>query len=367
MIASTSPIIRLSALACFCLLEGACPPASAENTVCSLEDGPAISAADVEAAQTHDRMLDSTQISDKLRSILRVPETQEGLEAFGGNNHPFTTKRASAEDGSTPVAEFPWRATGKLFMKFGSSTFVCTASVIGKGLLVTAAHCVHNFGQEAAGCASSVTFEPARHEDSRPFGTWKAREAWIPTTYFDGTDVCSDNAPGIVCENDMAVIVLDKKDGQWIADVTGQYGFPRGNNETHEFGYTNFLGEQAAQITQLGYPAKDFDGDKMIRTDSLGYQDVPNNVIIGSNQTGGSSGGPWIQNFGVDTSFEGTPEPFDNEANQVVATTSWGFVSGVAKVQGASRFSKNTAYTTKSNIESLVDSACAANSDACGE
>jgi hypothetical protein len=207
-----------------------------------------------------------------------------------------------------------------------------------------------------------VTFEPARHESSRPFGTWTAREAWVPTTYFKGTDVCSAEAPGIVCENDLAVVVLQKRNGESIADVTGRYGFPKGNDD---FGYPSFLNERAAQITQLGYPSKNFDGDKMIRTDSLGYWDEPNNVIIGSNQTGGSSGGPWMVNFGTDTSsFTGTP-PFDDTSNQVVATTSWGFTSDTAKVQGASRFSKNTAYTTKSNIESLVDSACAANTDAC--
>ena len=371
MFKSNTSILHLSCFAVVALLLGGCPPddddgppddANGLNTACQSQEGVAISTADVGGAQAHDRMLRPTQLTDKIRSILDIENSDVAPEAFGDRNHPFTTKRASSQGDSTPTDEFPWRATGKLFMKFGNSTFVCTASVIGKGLLVTAGHCVHNFGQEAAGCADSVTFEPARHEGSRPFDTWTAKQWWVPTSYFDGTDVCSASAPGIVCENDLAVLVLEKLNGQSIAEVTGKYGFPKADDD---FGYADFLGEKAAEITQLGYPLRNFDGDKMIRTDSLGYWDDPNNVIIGSNQTGGSSGGPWLQNFGTNTSEFTGSDPFDDESNQVVATTSWGFTSGTAKVQGASRFSKNTKYTAKSNIESLVDSACAVNADAC--
>ncbi len=366
MIQSSTSILHVSYQAVLCVFIACATTAVAlanENVAGQPREGATISAADAGGAQAPDRILRPTQLTAKIRSTLGVQNSdEEGLEAFGGRNHPFTTKRASSQNGGTPVGEFPWRATGKLHMKFGASTFVCTASVIRKGLLVTAAHCVHNFGQEDAGFADAVTFEPARHESSRPFGTWTARKWFVPKTYFDGTDVCSATAPGIVCENDVAVVVLEKKNGKSIAEVTGKYDFPRADDD---FGYARFLDQRAAQITQLGYPSKDFDGDKMIRTDSLGYWDDPHNVIIGSNQTNGSSGGPWLQNFGIDTSFSGATPPFDNASNQVVATTSWGFVLGTAKVQGASRFSKNTAYTDKSNIESLVESACAANPDAC--
>ena len=336
------------------------PSSANENVVGKPTEEGEISASDIEGARAPSRTLFSPrQLTEKVRSVLKLPNSDAAPEAFGRENHPFTTKRASAHEDINPVDLAPWRATGKLFMKFGDDTFVCTASVIDRGLLVTAAHCVHNFGEEADGFADKVTFEPARHEDDRPFGTWTAAEWWVPKVYFDGTDVCTPEAPGIVCENDIAVVVLEQRAGEFIGDLTGTYGFKDGS-----YGYAEFLNEKAAQITQLGYPSKNFDGDKMIRTDSLGYQDNPFNVIIGSNQTGGSSGGPWIQNFGVDTSHTGTP-PTDNESNQVVATTSWGFVADVFKIQGGSRFSKNTTYTEKSNIQSLVDDACAANPGVC--
>jgi V8-like Glu-specific endopeptidase len=338
-----------------------------ENVVGRPSPESTISPQDAANAQVHSQrtLTDPRQLSEKVRAVLglssNAPPVAMALppEEFGGKRHPFTTKNASAENDSTPTEKYPWRATGKMFMKFGASTFVCTGSVIGKGLLVTAAHCVHNFGDKQSGFVNSITFEPARHNNSAPFGTWTAKEWWIPKVYFEGTDICSATAPGVVCENDVAVVVVEKKDNRFIADVTGKFGF-----KSKDYGYGELFGNKVAQITQLGYPSKDYDGLKMIRTDALGYQDAPNNVIIGSAQTGGSSGGPWLQNFGVKTSFTGL-QPLADDDNQVVATTSWGFNSGTIMVQGASRFSTNQTYTVKSNIESLFNSACGANPGFC--
>ena len=318
------------------------------------------------SARALDRLLTApNELSQTVRSVLGLPNAAIIPEAFGAGSHPFTTNRAGAEDSASPIDLFPWSPTGKLFMKFGAQSFVCTASVIGKNLLVTAAHCVHNFGQLEGGFASAITFEPARHLNDRPFGAWTAIQWWIPRSYFDGTDICLPQAPGVVCENDVAVVVLDPNDGKAIGDLTGRYAIKElGDDGFREFGYVAFNGQLAAELTQLGYPSKDYDGLQMIRTDSLGYQDEPNNVVIGSAQTGGSSGGPWLQNFGARTSFSG-PEASDDDLNVVSAVTSWGFISGDVKVQGASRFGKNTTFTQRTNIQALIDDACAVHPDAC--
>ena len=218
----------------------------------------------------------------------------------------------------------PFRATGKLWMEFGGSLFVCTASVIEKGLLVTAAHCIQNYGDGASGAATRVYFQPARHGSTAPFnlryGQWEATSWIVPTVYFNGTDTCTTT--GIVCENDIAVVVMSTgpspHTGKEIAQVVGRYGLYVDNT-----GYTSFLGKTAAQITQLGYPVAFDSGLKMIRTDSLGYQANPKNVIIGSDQTGGSSGGPWLMNLGQDPSSTSSAPSF-NLKNRVVATTSLG-------------------------------------------
>lgn len=324
------------------------PSAAAEIAIASAED----------AKPRMPIVEDPAQLTPRIRQVLQIRSSDVEPAAAGDAGHPFTTKEAGSQDSMEPIENFPWRATGKLFMTFGSSAYVCTASAIRKGLLVTAAHCVHNYGKRESGWADAITFEPARHDATKPYGTWKAKEWWMPKAYFEGTDSCTVN--GVVCQNDIAVVVLEKRDNKYIGDVVGTYGFQADN-----YAYFDFLQQKAAQITQLGYPSKDYDGKKMIRTDSLGYQDDPSNVIIGSAQTGGSSGGPWLVNFGVKaSSYSGTP-PKDDDANQVVATTSWGYTSDKVMVQGGSRFGKNAIYTVKSNIQSLVDSACAANPGYC--
>jgi V8-like Glu-specific endopeptidase len=307
------------------------------------------------------RQVTSTQLPALVRSVLGIAD---GKEASGSGGHPFSTQGAGDESGGKATSAFPWSATGKLFMKFESGTFVCTASVVGKSVVVTAAHCVHNYGTGEKGFPLAVSFEPARNGGDRPFGYWTAAEWWVPKVYYEGKDKCSPEAEGVVCENDIALIVLDKLDGKSISELVGTYNLPTDPISEKEFGYFEFMAVQAAQITQLGYPSADYDGLNMIRTDSLGYQAEPNNVIIGSAQTGGSSGGPWLQNFGSTTSYKGTPST-DGQINTVTAVTSWGYNDDAVKIQGASRFGKNQTYTTTSNIRSLMNDVCKKNPAAC--
>lgn len=299
-----------------------------------------------------------------LKDISQVPGYGgPRTQAYGTLSHPFTTKGAYANKiQGAPTNLFPYRTTGKLYMQFGSSLFVCTASVINKGLLVTAAHCIQNYGDGASGAATRVYFQPARHGSVAPhtlrFGQWEATSWIVPSVYFNGTDTCTTT--GVVCENDIAIVTMatgpSPHTGKEIAQVVGRYGV-----YTNNAGYTNFLGEMATQITQLGYPAAFDSGLKMIRTDSMGYQAAPKNVIIGSAQTGGSSGGPWLMNFGQDP-VTSTSTPSFSLRNRVVAVTSWGYVSDTLKVQGASRFSHNNAFPAPgpTNFKSLLDTACAA-------
>jgi hypothetical protein len=60
----------------------------------------------------------------------------------------------------------------------------------------------------------------------------------------------------------------------------------------------------------------------------------PNKVEYGSDAGGGSSGGPWVQNFQVVADGGGTGSHAG--ANRVVGVTSYGYLSEAPKVQGAS-------------------------------
>ena len=83
-----------------------------------------------------------------------------------------------------------------------------------------------------------------------------------------------------------------------------------------------------------------------------------NNTIIGSLMCEGSSGGPWLVNFGIRPSLTGTTAGTASDPNIVVGVTSWGFDNTSIKQQGASPF-------TNDNIVLLVTAACAAVPAAC--
>ncbi|MFZ1427927.1 MAG: hypothetical protein WAS21_14275, partial [Geminicoccaceae bacterium] len=183
-----------------------------------------------------------------------------------------------------------------------------------------------------------------------PYGTWTARSATVLTSYFNGTDSCA--VRGVVCQNDVAVITLKAQGGTYPATETGYLGVGLD-------GYS-YNGSGQVLISQLGYPLALDSGALMERTDSQGFTSatMSNNTIIGSLQTGGSSGGPWVVNLGIAPTLAGTSFGTDASHNIVVGVTSWGYLSTAVKQLGASRF-------TKSNVPVLLKAACAATPAAC--
>lgn len=278
--------------------------------------------------------LNATDVSDGI-------STQE----FGTFQHPFTTSRADAKVGQVSK-EYPFRASGKLFFNIGTNTFVCSASLIKKGIIVTAAHCVAGYGTGAH--YSNWVYVPAKNDKftpNAPYGVYGVTRAVVMTSWLNGTDGCN-----VVCPNDVAVLVAAPVAGVYPGTRTGflSYGW---NN----FGFTSFAGLNATEITQLGYPVGLDNGGVMQRTDSLGYTITTdgwfNNIQIGSRMTSGSSGGPWIINFGIDPSATPDLPGLGAQKNTIVAVTSWGYNSPDPKVLGASPF-------TSGNIVPLVNTVC---------
>lgn len=274
-------------------------------------------------------------------------ESQE----FGTSNHPFTTNRVDAK-GGTITQKYPFRPTGKLYFNIGSSTYVCSAALIKRGLIVTAAHCVANYG--ASQFYSNWQFKPAHTSLSSPnpdpYGTWAGVNATILTKYYTGTDGCY--VYGVVCPDDVAVITLAPQSGAYPGTTTGWYGY----------GWDGWGFNPSGQtlVNQLGYPVALDGGHLMQRNDSQGFKNATfsNNTIIGSLMTGGSSGGPWLNNLGIAPVLSGTGFGSYATRNIVVGVTSWGYTNTAVKQQGASPF-------TSGNITVIVNAACAGSNPAC--
>ena len=270
-----------------------------------------------------------------------------GSDDFGTNNHPFSTARADLY-GAKTNKDYPYSAAGKLFFKIGSDTYICSASMIKRGIVVTAAHCVANYG--ASQFYSGWQFVPAYRNGKAPFGTWTVAQAWVKTAYYNGTDGCA--VYGIVCPDDVALLILNTQGGGYAGTSTGWYGYGWDGFSFTSNGLTN--------VTQLGYPAGLNSAAFMERNDSYGYVSSANsnNTVIGSNMDGGSSGGPWTANFGLPPTLTGETNGSAPNPNVVIGVTSWGYTSTAPKEQGASPFTSN-------NIVSLVTSACGSVPAAC--
>jgi len=302
--------------------------------------------------------------------------------AFGGSTAPYTTVRAavtklgdSSTDAKTPVSSYPYRATGRLYFNCNSgktNCTVCTASLIERGVLVTAAHCVFKFGTNASsGFYKGWVWCPAATGwFSGPYGCHSAGSPRILTTYYNGSDVCAQS--GVVCNDDMATLLVPPVNGAYIGATVGWYAY--GWNG-YSYTQASMLGNvTAVQITELGYPVALDGGLQMQRTDAVGwYYDSEGllNTQIGSAQTGGSSGGPWLVNFGTTPSVGSGASLGSATTMAVVGVTSYDSTTVGYNRLGASFFGQNSQYSGTygsygaGNIGLLVHDTCTASASYC--
>lgn len=281
-------------------------------------------------------------------------ESQEfEQQQFGTSNHPFTNARADLSSPTNTMS--PYRASGRLFFRVPGATrdSWCSASLIKRGVVVTAAHCVARYG--ARTFYSNWRFVPGYRNLVAPYRSWNVSQAWVMTAYFAGAaGQCAAIAPGVVCKDDVAVLELaPQANPTYPGTSTGWYGYG-----WNRWGFT---ATNLTHITQTGYPAFLNSGEFMQRGDSQGFiasSTLASNTVIGSLMTGGSSGGPWLNNFGIPATLTGTTNGTFPNPNIVVGVTSWGYTNQAIKEQGASPF-------TSTNIVLLVNSACAGSDPRC--
>jgi hypothetical protein len=141
----------------------------------------------------------------------------------------------------------------------------------------------------------------------------------VLTSYYNGTDPCA--VAGVVCQDDVAVLVLR-------AAATG-VTYPGTSTGWYGYGWNGygFTANGLTQITQIGYPVCLDNGGLMERNDSQGVKTASqsNNTVIGSLMCGGSSGGPWLVNFGIRPAYH--VSCWTSPVNVVMGVTSWGYTT----------------------------------------
>lgn len=290
-------------------------------------------------------------------------ENSSGTRTFGTSALHFTHARVGnfstgAAGTEQPVSGFPYVATGRLWIGFGTTevyTSTCSASLIGKGVIVTAAHCIARFGGGAASLARHVRFIPANNGGtltSGPYGSWYWAGLRLPTAYLNGTD--PDTGTGVVTNNDLAVIELRRQNSLGAAVYPYSYGPVYYYGYAWNYNASNVTPNGLQEMTSLGYPGNYDSGQRMQRFDSLatptgsGADGNPLQWIRGGNMAPGASGGPWLVNFGtVPSQTGGTLGP--GGRNWVTGVTSW-WTGDAVKRNGASRFAQNAQFPGASYV-----------------
>jgi hypothetical protein len=212
--------------------------------------------------------------------------------AAGGSAFTYTRYRLFP---NTQSKTYPYKAVGQLFFTIpGQGDFVCSGSVVNSAnssMVWTAGHCVYTPG---VGAHTNFLFAPGRSGGVNPFGTWTVKEGFTTLGWQIGLFEFDHGALVMNLGGNTAV---PKKIGQ----RTGFLGFaanvPRQQN-WHIHGYP--LAPRALTYTP---PGAQFDGEHQeICGATWAADDVPTGlgpptVGIGCDQTGGTSGGPWMIDF----------------------------------------------------------------------
>ncbi|WP_131781817.1 trypsin-like serine peptidase [Legionella gresilensis] len=230
---------------------------------------------------------------------------------------------------------YPYRAVGKLFFTIpGQGDYVCSASVLRHRIIVTAGHCLHKGSGGTNGYYTNWRFVPAFRDGSAPFQTWTWSYVLVTNTWATGGGTVPNAADyGMLEMRDNTV----NNTLQRIGTITGYLGYQ-----------TQALIPNHAHL--LGYPCNFDSCQKMHQVTAQSARMVaPNNAEYGSDMAGGSSGGPWVQNFGAySTGQSGGLNP---GLNRIIGITSYGYVSADPKAQGSS--------IPDSRFTDLLNSICA--------
>jgi V8-like Glu-specific endopeptidase len=216
---------------------------------------------------------------------------------------PFQRWREAA-----PITAYPKSTVGKLFFSLNGGNFVCSASVIGRSTVITAGHCnsdgTSTFATNRLFCPS---FDGVA---SLTRGCWAVTTSFVSGRWHTLGDPDYDYSCLVI--NTTGTVLANK-----IGNVTGWLGRA-----------VNFASSQAERT--FGYPAAaPFTGGTLqttASTDWYTHDFVAGgqiSKIIGSDLTGGSSGGPWILGWTgglaetADTDASGTTDPANNWVNGV--------------------------------------------------
>lgn len=168
------------------------------------------------------------------------------------------------------------KTSGRVFFTFNGRTASCSGDSITSAngsTVITAGHCVKYQGA----WHTNWIFVPAYDNGNAPYGQWSATKTFATTQWAASEDM----------NMDVGLAVVAPLNGQKLSQVVGAQGI-------------QFNGGYNKKMYSFGFPAAaPYDGTKLIYCSANSGKDflLTKDHSLACNMTGGSSGGPWFQDF----------------------------------------------------------------------
>jgi V8-like Glu-specific endopeptidase len=220
-----------------------------------------------------------------------------------GKGYPFTTSRVNPK----VVTSWPHRLAGKVFFKDpgNGKNYVCSGAILARRLILTAGHCLYN--RAGNYFHTNHIFVPAYDatRSFQPYGIWSRGYAIVPSQWANSSGFPTSADFGIFAVRDRYIASTYRKIGEYL----GWFGW-----QTYRL--------NGNQVKALGYPGNLDSGGRMAQTDAQVYYRTSYAGEIGTSQSGGSSGGAWVQDFGIRSA--GQQLINSTGSNRIVGVTSYG-------------------------------------------
>jgi V8-like Glu-specific endopeptidase len=206
-----------------------------------------------------------------------------------------TAAPAAVEPMAFPHPGGPWsgggaveKTAGRVFFTYQGRQASCSGNAVtsgNKSVVMTAGHCVKLEGA----WHTDWVFVPAYDNGNAPFGTWTAKATMSTPQWEASEDI----------NFDVGAAVVNPLNGQSLTDVVGGQGVA-------------FNQARGQDMFAFGWPAADpYDGTQMIYCSGTTFDAlISDGIGMTCDMTGGSSGGPWFQEFD-----EGTGAGIQNSVN----------------------------------------------------
>ena len=206
------------------------------------------------------------------------------------------------------------RTHGKVFGSSASGNFSCSATVVNspnESTVWTAAHCIYYNASE--GFSTNLVFVPGYNQGARPFGTWTARNSFVPANWVSsGASDFRDDVGTLLIQKKLREKTTREK-RKCNRRFEGKPGRKRRCRRKQVWGsIKDKVGARGITFSQdpndfiyraFGYPAQPssrFDGEHLELCVSEftgvdgGYPEDPKPISMACDMQEGSSGGGWV-------------------------------------------------------------------------